>query len=80
MLLADEDVWNGTLMGHVFQSILNISAIVNLVEFDDIWFHAHVAEERLGGFAVRAVGFGEDGFKVNQLLFMMLPDRRVLTN
>ena len=74
MLLTDEDVGDGALMGHAFQSILDVRAVVDLVEFDDVWLHAHFAEEGLGGFAVWAVGFGEDGCEVDQLLFMLLED------
>ena len=32
-----------------------------MVQFDDVGFGAHFAQEGLGGFAVGAVGFGEDG-------------------
>ena len=74
VLLTDEDVRDRALMGHAFQSILNIGAVVDLVELDDVWLHAHLAEEGLGGFTVWPVGFGEDGCDVNQLLFVMLQD------
>lgn len=60
VFLADEDIWDRTLMSHVFEGVLNFGAVVDLIELDDVGFHAHVAEERFGGVAVRAVGFRED--------------------
>jgi hypothetical protein len=51
------------LMGHVCQGILDIGAIVDLVEFDDVRLHAHLTEKSLSSLAIRAVGFREDGYQ-----------------
>jgi len=61
VLLADEDVRNGALVGHVCKRILDIRTIIDLVEFDDVWLYTHLAEKGLGSLAVRAVGFRKDG-------------------
>ena len=63
VLLANEDIWHCALMGHVFQGILELGAIVDLVEFDDVCLHSHVAEERLGSLAIGAVRLREDGYQ-----------------
>ena len=35
--------------------------LTNLVELDDVWLDAHLAQRGLGGLAVWAVALGEDG-------------------
>lgn len=42
----------------------SISRLTDLVELNDVWLCAQLAEQRLGSFAVRAVGLGEDGFDI----------------
>jgi hypothetical protein len=51
------------LMGHVYQGILDLGAIVDLIEFDDVRLHAHLTKESLSSLAIRAVGFREDGYQ-----------------
>jgi hypothetical protein len=52
------------LMGHVCQGILDLGAIVDLVEFDDVRLHAHLTEESLSSLTIWAVGFREDGYQL----------------
>lgn len=63
MLLLDENIRDGALVGHLLQRILNRRSIIDLVELDDVVLCAGLGEEGFGGFAVGAVGFGEDRWK-----------------
>lgn len=41
----------------------NAGSLTDLIQLDGVEFRAHLVEEGLGGSAVRAVGFAEDGWK-----------------
>merc|ERR1711915_1161377 len=70
VLLADENVGDRALVGHLFKGILNSGTVINLVELEDVCLCALLAEESLCRLAVRAVGLGEDsnGVAVDDLL------------
>jgi len=74
VLLLDEDVWNGCLASHLTESSLDSRSVIDLVELDGVVLGAHLAQQRLGGLAVRAVGLAEDsdGIVVNDALSLGL--------
>lgn len=46
-----------------FDELARVRIRTDLVEFNDVWLDAHLAQQRLGGLAVWAVGLGEDRYK-----------------
>ncbi len=50
----------------------------DLVQLDDVGFGTHFAQEGLGGFAVGAVGFGEDGCDIPPSVTRHRRDRHLL--
>jgi hypothetical protein len=61
VLLRNEDVGHGRLARQVAERGLDRAAIVDLVQLDGVELCARLGEQLLGGFAVGAVGLGEDG-------------------
>jgi len=70
MLLPNEDVRHRALARNPLERVLERSPVVNLVKLDDVGLCTCLGEERLGRFAVGAVGFGENsnGVVVNDRL------------
>lgn len=64
-------VFRGGSMGHTSK---DLSKHTDLVQLDDVWLCAHLAQQRLGRFAVWAVRLGEDcdGIAVDDLLRLRL--------
>lgn len=60
VLATDEDVGDGALASYLGKGVLNGAAIVDLIQFDGIELGALLAQQLLGGAAIRAVGLGED--------------------
>lgn len=61
MLLPNKDIGYCGLAGHLSQGSLDCAAIINFVEFDGVVFGTQLVEKGLGGVAVWAVRFAEDG-------------------
>lgn len=55
VLLVDEHIWNSALRCHLGQSVLDLAAIVDLVELNRVELSTGLAEHRLGCAAVGAV-------------------------
>jgi len=74
VLLLDEDVRNAALTGDVLEGVLESCAVVNLIQLHQEVLCALLVQQSLGGFAVWAVGLGEDhdGVVVDNLLRLVL--------
>jgi len=70
VLVVNEDVRDGALVGDVFESVLNCAAIVDLIQLNDVRLDAHLAQQGLGRLAIRAIRLGEDsdGVVVDDIL------------
>jgi len=79
VLLVDIDVGNGGLAIDILQRSLEIRAIINLIKFNSVVVCAKVAQESLGGLAIRAVRFAEDGdsILINDVLGFGLGGRHI---
>lgn len=60
MFAFDEDVGNSALASHVFESCLDVLAIIALVELIDIGVNAEISEERLSLGTEGTEGLAED--------------------
>lgn len=60
MFAFDKDVRNGALASHVFESGLDVLAVITLIELVDIGVYAEISEERLCLGTERAEGLAKD--------------------